>query len=138
MSKKFSFLISVQLIFALSLSNPAQLPVSLFKEILKQSSKCSDIPWIRSAPHPSHLSGIHIFTCFSFYCHTALLHLISAPSTSTPVCGSNSSVLFYQTLNYKTNLGQSFAATCPACAHSEEAEALLLIKRWVWELEQNF
>lgn len=54
------------------------------------------------------------------------------------MCGSDGSVLLYQTLNYKKNLGQSFAAACPVCAHSEEAEALLLIKRWVWEQEHNF
>lgn len=56
------------------------------------------------------------------------------------MCGSDGSGLLYQTLNYKKNLGQiqSFAAVCPVCAHSEEAEALLLIQRWVWEKEQNF
>lgn len=130
----------MQLIFTLSLSNPVQLLVSLFKEILKQPSNFSDVPWIRCAPHPSHLSGIHVFTSFSFYYHAALFYLISASSTSASVCGSDGSVLLYQTLNYKRNLGQiqGFASACPACAHSEEAEVLPLIKRWVWEHEQNF
>lgn len=90
--------------------------------------------------HPSHLSGIHVFTRFSFYYQAALFYLISASSTSASACGSDGSVLLYQTLNYKRNLGQiqGFASACPACAHSEEAEALPLIKRWVWEQEQNF
>lgn len=76
----------------------------------------------------------------AFLFTSMLLYLISAPSTSAPVCGSDGSVLLYQTLNYTRNLRQiqSFAVACPAYAHSEEAEALLLIKRWVWEQEQKF
>lgn len=125
-------------IFALSLSNPVQLLISLFKEILKQSSNCSDIPWISCAPHPT--TWLALILLHTFYYHTALLYLISAPSTSASVYGSDGSVLFYQTHNCKRNLGQipSFVATCPACAHSEEAEAFLLIKRWLWEQDQHF
>lgn len=69
-------------------------------------------------------------------------YLISAPSTSAPVCGSDGSVLLYQTI--RLYLYQTIreiwdkVLLLHALLMLIQKRLRLLIKRWVWEQEQKF
>lgn len=116
----------MRLICALSLSNPVQLPVSLF--ILKQYRTVllshGLVVLLAQAICPAFIflyaslftSMLLLFNLCSFhFCPCVWLWWF---------CVTLSDYKTVSLSDHKRNLRQSFAAACPAYAHSEEAEAL--------------
>lgn len=128
----------MRLICALSLSNPVQLPVSLF--ILKQYRTVllshGLVVLLTQAICPAFIflyaslftSMLLLFNLCSFhFCPCVWLWWF---------CVTLSDYKTVSLSDHKRNLRQSFAAACPAYAHSEEAEAL--DKKMSLEQEQKF
>ena len=138
--RSHSFLISVRLIFALSLCSPVKLLFSPLQKTWKQSSNCSDFPWISCSPPPKPPVWRSYFYMLFFLLSCCFI-LFDLRSFHFCLCvWLRRSCGILSASNWKSNVGQirSSAVVFPTCASSQGSEALLLTKRCFWEREQNF